>query len=119
MRRPPTSILAIGALFLALGCLDLYLGVAPIVHTARPAGDDLLVAAIGVAALLGGTFLLFGRNWARWLLAAWMAFHVAVSIFHEPLELLAHVVIFGVITYFLFRSRVSTFFRRPPGTATS
>ncbi len=119
MRRPPTSILVIAALFLALGCLDLYLGGAPILRGHRIADDDLLVSAIGIAALLGGTFLLYGRGWARWLLAAWMAFHVALSIFHEPLELIAPVVIFGVVAFFPFRPGVSPFFHRPSGGVAS
>jgi hypothetical protein len=101
-RRP--SIVAVGVLFLVLGILDLWRGLAPLFGPAsRLAPDDMQVLAIGVAALVGGGFLLAGHGWARWLLAAWMLLHVVISVGH-PGELVAHVVIFGFVTYLLFRS---------------
>jgi hypothetical protein len=110
MRRPTTSILVVGVLFLALGLLDVWRGVAPLFDGhSRLAGDDVMVLAIGVAALIGGTFVLRGRNWARWLLAAWMAFHVAISV-GKPTALVAHLVIFGFIAFLLFRPPASAHF---------
>jgi hypothetical protein len=112
MRKTIPSILGVGVLFLALGVLDVWRGVAPLFGAgqARLAGDDLLVLAIGVAALIGGTFVLRGQNWARWLLAAWMAFHVAISI-GKPFAFVAHLVIFGFIAFMLFRQPASAHFR--------
>jgi hypothetical protein len=113
MRKTPPSILVVGAVFLALGVLDVWRGVAPLFGAgARPrlAGDDLLVLAIGVAALIGGAFAIRGRNWARWLLAAWMAFHVAISI-GKPFELVAHLAIFGCVAFLLFRPPAATHFK--------
>ena len=112
MRKTIPSILVVGVLFLALGVLDLWRGIAPLLGAgaqARLAGDDVLVLAIGVAALIGGTFVLRGRNWARWLLAAWMALHVAISI-GKPTALVAHLVIFGFIAFLLFRPPASAHF---------
>jgi hypothetical protein len=40
-----------------------------------------------------------------------MAFHIVLSIFHSPVELLMHILLFGVIGYFLFRPQVSAYFR--------
>ena len=40
------------------------------------------ITVIGVAAVVAGVFMLRGRNWARWLALAWMASHVAISVFH-------------------------------------
>ena len=117
MRKPPPAVLVIGALFVALGCLDLYRGVAPLWRDAgRLAGDDWLVLAIGVAALVGGVFLVAGHNWARWLLVAWMALHVAISV-GDPLRLVGHAVIFGLLTFLLFRGRAGEHFRRGPAAA--
>ncbi len=113
-RKPPPSIAVIGAIFLALACLDLVRGFAPLLQSGHLMGDDLLVAGIGVAAGVGGAFVLAGHEWARWLLAAWMALHVALSI-GDPGKLVAHVVIFGVLAFFLFRPRATAFFRRSPG----
>jgi hypothetical protein len=113
MRRPIPSLVAVGALFLALGVLDLYRGIAPLFGSARGAhlaGDDVLVLAIGVAALVGGFYVIRCRNWARWLLAGWMALHVAISV-GQPAKLGAHLVIFGFVTLLLFRPRASACFR--------
>lgn len=114
MRRPPLSIVAVAVLFLAVGGLDLYRGSAPLFRAVAPhlAGDDALVLGIGVAALVGGVFLLYGHNWARWLLAGWMAFHVLLSIGHAPFQLVAHLVIFGLVTFFLFCNGTAEYFRR-------
>jgi len=110
MRKSIPSIIVTGVIFLALGVLDVWRGIAPLFGaTGRLAGDDVLVLAIGVAALIGGTFVLRGRNWARWLLAAWMALHVVISI-GEPFKLVAHLVIFGFIAFLLFRPPASAHF---------
>jgi hypothetical protein len=112
-RRPIPSVIAVGVLFLVLGVLDVYRGIAPLFGSAassRLAGDDMLVLAIGVAALIGGANVIRGRNWARWLLAAWMALHVAISV-GQPAQLAAHLVIFGFVAFLLFRSQASECFK--------
>jgi len=62
-------------------------------------------------AIVGGINTLRGRNWARWLLAAWMVFHVVLSLFQSLGEAVAHCVIFGPLAYLLFRKSVAPFFR--------
>src|SRR5512138_932443 len=117
MRKTIPSIIAVGVLFLLLGVLDLYRGLAPMFGSGRashPAGDDVLVLAIGVAALIGGSNVIRCRNWARWLLASWMALHVVISV-GKPATLGAHLVIFGFITFLLFRPRASECFGATPG----
>lgn len=114
-RTPRRSVLAVGVLFLVLGALDLWRGVAPLIASAprwHMASDDVMVLAIGIAAIVGGIYVLRGANWARWLLAVWMALHVAISI-GQPRALLAHVVIFGFVAYLLFSARASTHFAVP------
>lgn len=113
MRKTIPSIIVVGVIFLALGVLDVWRGVAPLYGPGAPArlaGDDMLVLAIGVAALIGGTFVLRGHNWARWLLAAWMALHVAISV-GKPAQLVGHLVIFGCIAFLLFRPPATAHFR--------
>lgn len=109
LRKPPLSIAIVGTLFLALAALDLYRGLAPLVGAGHLAGDDLLVLAIGVAAGVGAVFVYLGHEWARWLLAAWMALHVGVSI-GNPRQLVMHALIFGLIAFFLFRPPVREHF---------
>jgi hypothetical protein len=109
-RKRMASVVAVGVVFLGLGVLDVWRGVAPLFGAAkRLASDDLLVLAIGVAALVGGTFVIRGRNWARWLLAAWMLLHVVISIAH-PAQLVAHLAIFGFIAVMLLRPAASAHF---------
>ncbi len=115
MRKPPLSIAIVAALFLAVGCLDLYRGLAPLFTWGRLHGDDATVLALGVAAVLGAAFLLLGHGWARWLLAAWMALHVAISIGH-PRELLMHAAIFALLLFILFRPAVREHFRGASST---
>ena len=68
-----------------------------------------LSRAVGIVA---GVFMLRGRNWARWLLVLWIAFHIVVSALHSMLQLLMHVVIFSIVLYFLFRRPASTYFNQ-------
>ena len=114
-RRRMPSVLAVGVVFLAVGVLDVWRGLAPILGGASHlATDDLLVLAIGIAALVGGGFVLRGKNWARWLLAVWMLLHVAISV-GEPEQLVAHLVIFGLLAFLLFRPRARAYFRPSRG----
>ena len=114
-KRPPVAVLVIGVVFIAFGLLDIWLGVAPM--TSSPphlASDDLLVASIGIVAVVGAIYVLKGYTWARWLLTAWMALQVVLSI-HQPHALLGHVVIFGLILGGLFYPGASVYFRQRDG----
>jgi len=69
-----------------------------------------------LAAIIGGVWLLRGHNWARWLLALWMAIHVGISAFHSWQEALMHTAIFLPILYLLFRASSGAYFRTPSAT---
>lgn len=66
-------------------------------------------------AVVSGVFMLYGFNWARWLLVIWIVFHLILSLLHSPLQLLMHSLIFAVVLYFIFRPQASAYFR---GTST-
>lgn len=111
-KRRPVFVLIIAVLFIAFGLLDIWLGVSPLTSkAAHLASDDLLVSSIGITAVVGAIFVLKGYNWARWLLAAWMALHVALSI-RQPYALLGHVVIFGLVLAGLFYPAASAWFHQ-------
>ena len=74
-------------------------------------GDEVWVFATELLAIVGGVYLLRGRNWARWLLVAWLIFHVALSALHPGHDLVVHGAISVVIIYFLFRAPANEFFR--------
>lgn len=61
--------------------------------------------------ILSGVFMLYGFNWARCLLVAWLVFHVIVGALHSPLKLIVHSLLFVVGLYFLFRAPAEAYFR--------
>jgi hypothetical protein len=112
MNRRPVSVAIIGCLFLAAGAVGLAYHATEIRAERLFENDAVWVCLVRLLAMVGGAFLLRGRDWARWLLAAWMAYHIVLSAFHSLEQLLAHCLLFGVIAWFLFRPRTSAFFRR-------
>jgi len=122
MNKRPLSITVIGWIFIAVGSISLFTTLlAPLFNTAaahRFAELKLqhplefwLAPVLRALALLGGIFVLYGFNWARWLLVVWLGYHVILSVFHSPFELLMHILISAVLLYFLFRPRASAYFR--------
>jgi len=78
----------------------------------------LWVFSIRLLGILGGVFLIRGRNWARWVLVGWMAFHVAVSALHSLSEVVVHSLLFGTILWLLFRAPISGYFRPASNAST-
>jgi hypothetical protein len=108
MPRRPLSITIISWLFILFGSIALVGGVV------RGGGSDLVshwyVHLSRLLQIVAGVFMLYGRNWARWLLVAWIAFHIIISALHSALFLLMHVLIFSVILFFVFRRQASRYF---------
>jgi hypothetical protein len=73
--------------------------------------EGLAIEATEVLAVLGGTFLLRGQNWARWLVLAWMVFHVILSATDPWPKLTAHVVFCALIAWILLRPEATKYFR--------
>ena len=113
MKRPlPVTIL--GCLFIAAGLVGL------VYHLSeRPLEPGIMaVSIVRVIAVVGGVFLLMGSGWARWLILAWLAFHVVVSAFHSVSEVLAHAVLLLVVGYFLLRPPTAKYFGHSAGQPT-
>lgn len=117
MKERPLSITIISWLFILFGSIALLSGLLPI----GGATADQLVAEFKshwmvhvarLAAIVSGLFMLRGFNWARWLLVAWIVFHITIGALHSLTQLLIHVAIFSVILFFLFRPRASAYFVR-------
>lgn len=109
MKRPlPVTIL--GCLFIVAGSVGLgyHLTDRPFDHWTA------LISFVRILAIVGGAFLLTGRNWARWLTIAWLAFHVVVSAFHSFEQEITHLVLLIVVAYFLFTPSASRYFRAVP-----
>jgi len=110
----PRSVTTVSWVFIAVGCFSLLRHALPLVvpdgSAERPV-DLALAMASGLLAAAGGAFMLYGNNWARWLLVAWMGFHVALSVMHSAVELLVHGVLFAAVAYVLLRPPASAYFR--------
>ncbi|HVP48786.1 MAG TPA: hypothetical protein VMT32_19470 [Bryobacteraceae bacterium] len=109
MKRP-IPILILGILFMATGLTGLVYHL----HGDPLNRETLVVSLVRLLAVIGGIFLLLGKNWARWLVVAWMGFHVAISALHSWWQVAAHAVLLVVISYFLFTRPDSDYFRQAP-----
>jgi hypothetical protein len=115
MNTRPSSVAVISWLFVAAGVIGIAYHLTEF-KAQRPWQYDMVwVGLVRFLAILGGVFALRGRNWARWLLLVWTAYHVILSAFHSASELAAHSLLLAVVAYFLFRRPASAYFRNVPG----
>ena len=111
MNKRPLSVTTIAWLYLVAGVVGLAYHATEF-KLARPFENDAVwVCFVRLLAIVGGAFLLRGRNWARWLSIAWMAWHVYLSALHPLSELITHSVLLVVFAFLLFRPRASAYFR--------
>jgi hypothetical protein len=111
MNKRPHSVTAIGYIFIVAGVIGLAYHGAEFKGLRHFNYDNVWVLLVRLLAILGGVFLLRGSDWARWFLLIWIAYHVILSAFHSAFELITHSLLFAVIAYFLYRPRVSAYFR--------
>ncbi len=115
INRRPLSITIIGWLFMAAGTVGLVYHASEF-NLQRPFDSEPLVAClVRLLAIVGGAFMLGGRNWARWLLTVWMVIHIVLSAFHSAAELAMHLLLFGIIGYLLFRPPAAAWLRGTSG----
>lgn len=112
--KRPLSVSILACVYLAVGTITLAYHFTEL----RPRNafhyDAVLIELTEFLAILSGAFMLRGRNWARWLALAWIAFHVILSAFHNLRELAIHSLFFAVIAWFLFRVEAARYFRGVP-----
>ena len=105
--RRPLPVTLIGWLYIVTGIVGSAAHLLPL----RTFETDILWAVlVNLMALIGGVWMMRRQNWARWLAIAWMAFHVILSVFHSPRELMVHALFLAIISFFLFRPRVNAYF---------
>ena len=73
--------------------------------------DGIGIELVRLLAVVAGAFMLRGRNWARWLAVAWIAFHVVVGALHSFQQAAIHTLFCAVIAFFLFRPASARYFR--------
>ncbi len=111
MKRP-LSVTIISILFIIVGIVSVTYHATEF-KARSPFQYDLIgVLLVRLIAVVCGVFMLRARNWARWLLVAWLAFHLGLSAIHSVSALIVHGLLLGIIAFFLFRPPASAYFRR-------
>jgi len=113
MKKRPLTVTILGVLYIAVGVVGTASHFIEF-KTHLPTHSELIsIGLLGVLAVLAGGFMLRARNWARWLALAWMAFHVAISVYHPLRELAVHSLLLVLFAYLLFRPEAGAYFRSP------
>lgn len=111
MNRRPFAVTVIGCVYIVTGAIGFAYHAAEFKGQHPLARNFVWVELVRIVAIVCGVYMLRGSNWARWIALAWMAYHVVLSAFHSWSELLMHALLGGVLAVFLFRPRVTQYFR--------
>lgn len=111
MNVRPVSVTAVGVLFIATGAIGLIYHLSDFKALHPFPYDLVLISFVRLLAIIAGIYMLRGRNWARWLGLAWIAFHVIVGALHSVSQFAVHAVLCALIAYFLFRLPATRYFR--------
>jgi hypothetical protein len=93
--KRPWQVTVLGWLFIAAGIL----GTTYHLWNDTFSRWTVAIVLVRIIAIVGGYFLLCGERWARWLLLAWLAFHVGVSALDSLTLALPHTVLLLVVGY--------------------
>lgn len=105
--RRPASVWVLSWLYIAVGTVAF---VYYLPALAADQAEGVLIEVTEILAILSGIFMFLGRNWARWLALAWMAFHVVIS-FPVVRQVVNHSIILGLIAWLLFRQDARRYFQ--------
>jgi hypothetical protein len=104
--KRPFAVSVISCLFIAAGAVGfVYHFPQLLAHRS----DSVWIELVRLLAIVAGVFMFLGRNWARWLALAWMAFHVVIS-FPVAGQLAMHALLLALIAYGLFRADAASYF---------
>ncbi len=114
MNKRPISIVILAGVYILVGAVA-FAFYFPALLKGQP--DSVWIELTELLAIIAGVFLLCRQNWARWLALGWIAFHVAISIYHPVRELVMHSLICIVIAWLLFRPAAARYFRQTTPSA--
>lgn len=109
MNNRPLIITLISLLFIIAGASGIYYHLAELNNLTT---EVALIFIIRLIAIAGGVFVFLGHNWARWLLIAWMTYHVALSFSHSGLEVAIHLGFLAITILALFNKQASAYFKK-------
>lgn len=111
MTNRPLSVKIISGLFIAAGLVG-FTYHATEFKTLSPFPFELVwVCLVRLLAIVFGVGMLYAKNWARWGLLLWIAYHVGLSALHSAGQTVVHGLLFALIALFLLRPNVSAYFR--------
>lgn len=115
MHKRPLAVIIIACVYILTGAAGLVrsLSEGEVRHPLQ--SDAIWPGLLSLAAIVGGAYLLRGRNWARWLVLAWMAVHAILGAFHTLSQFAIHCLFLAILAYFLLRAEAARYFR-PAGT---
>jgi hypothetical protein len=111
MKRP-LAVMVTGWLFIAAGTIGFIYHASELNMHEPFSNDAVWVLLIRLLAIGAGGLILRGLNAGRWLLLAWIAYHVVLSYFHTVSELVTHMILLIIVIAVLFHPRVAGFFKR-------
>ena len=112
MRKRPISITLLSLLLLLTGAATFVYHLSEFRPQQEPLYDLAAILLVCLLAAVSGAFLLRASNWARWLAVAWMAFHVAISVFDSWQKTAVHGILLAIFVYILFRPAARAYFAR-------
>ena len=110
MKKRPISVTIVSWVYIVAGIGGIAAHASEL-DLRHPFSNDVVLALIvRLLAVVAGTFMLRGANWARWLAIVWIAFHVVLSAFHSFPSAAFHALLLAVFAYFLCRGQANTYF---------
>jgi hypothetical protein len=108
--KPPLSVTIISFVFMIAG-------VSGIIYHSEDLKNlpDVTVAwvlFVRLLAVAAGWFAFRGKTWARWLLVAWIVYHVIVSFYHTVPQALVHVLMTALTVLAFFNKKANAYFQR-------
>lgn len=113
MRKRPLAVTIIAGLLIIVGVAGFAVHTKEIISNGSFNFESIWIPVLSLLASVAGIFILLGRNWARWLALAWMAFHVAISFFDSWQKVTVHVVMFVLIACVLLYPAAGAYFHQP------
>lgn len=117
MNKRPITVTILACILIAAGAVGLVYHLTEFKAPNAIRSELVWIELVRLLAIVSGVFMLRGRDWARWLALAWIAFHVVLSFFHSLGQTAMHAVIFALFAYFLLRRDAREYFRNRDGEA--
>lgn len=113
MKKRPIPVTIVGLVLIAVGAIGFVYHLKAIDFHQRFPAENVWILGLSLAAIICGSYMLRGHNWARWAAMAWIAVHVAISFLNSWQQVLMHAVIMLLFAYALFSLDARAYFRRP------